>query len=1279
MPPRTGKKRATKYVDYSSDESVDSVLSDVDDSVTSSEEKVNESPQPLRAPKKKLKKSTEERIKEVVGDDSQNVEEEGNDDNMVDEDGEQSVSVIGIFNTKRLLDARSKKVKRMDWEQGFFYLPKFDCYLPRHILHMILEYVPPFPYFLNIRCISQQWLDDFDTVICQNVKELDLIQRNDIDYELVKYNFPWYDSYCDIRTNNDCIRLLALLFPNVEKLIVPGFGTRVNVPNNMLTLFHKLQTMEIFYVGPLTVDTRRNYPLEMNITYRQDITNIQSITNKKYLTQFSSIVKAMNIDNSTLITVTNCLIPENVINLFKYLVKEQHFSLKRLNILLLPGPLYSKALIDFILEENVKHVERGYGTPLLASYSQILYIENDEIIDYMYEKQFFKNLLSPMDIDWNIISQVLSRTSSPKMFKILFEQSNFPLVCDEEINPLLLFIKRSKSTHQPEIIEFLCTLNPSIITLGDVKGIVNGDEMNLNILHSYLTGASNNEYTIDENIISSLIKAGCDVKFVCPTTGNNLIHIHPCSPSLIDAVPVEYFQMKNNKGYNPLERLIKRIEIERNIENNELLTTIDAFGKAYSKYGLSINELKFEKNQNLLHKLINLCSKARGIVSKLIQLGVDANAIDEDENLPLFYFLGHFNSDTDVTALIDSISEETLTKRYNNKSFLTNVIERLDSDEPNSHFYFGCDEKISTLDLLENLLVRGCNLNETLSELSDTYYEKGNLDRNRALLLMQLFNSIINPNLENLRTIFKYFDNFEDTLTKICIVKGTPISPLLYLLSLCSHHRHNSHSDIHEIFYSDNPLIPAKLLENIIDIPNKKTDALYYSVISSKSSEALDFSYLKGILGIKLDHSLTAFRYQPPNFTDIATIIASFRHEDEFYGNLNIVQLAVIMETTEILKQIHQIFSDESSLSILDNLYSEPFKDGTSILDELAKRGLFDAGNMYITTKQEWSIKHFRLAFESNHFNICYFIISDNSYTHDFTKEEILQILIGVIVERKHRFGNKDGQIEMAETIASLFSDLTLEERFKMFSTRFKIAINNEEKIKDTPNCCHNNGWLNILEETVFQAKLAWSKQNTPRKQNHKHHHFSLLDICYWKGLMYLLFYIVLEDTTGRKKKNILINSDLSKDILIPWITTKCDDTGKTLIHFACQKPNYYPDKDVIVKDLINYLSTVNRQDALNAQDNELKTAAFYALESRSCDFIFEVIDLSLKNNKGETVQDLMSDDNKIQYAKFFEKKETSKKETTTRRRKKQESFDDTSSDEEEKPRKTRSSTRNKK
>ena len=397
---------------------------------------------------------------------------------------------------------------------------------------MILEYVPPFPYFLNIRSISQQWLDDFDTVICQNVKELDLVQRNDIDYELVRYKFPWYDSNCTTRRNNDCIRFLAILFPNIEKLIVPAIGATVRVPNNILKLFHKLQTMEIFYVSPLTLDVSYN-PAEIPLTYRQDITNIQNITYNRYLTQFTSSLVMVKDDNSSLITLSNSLIPENVISLFKYLVKEQHFSLKRLNVLSLPENLYSKALIDFILEENVKHVERGYGSPELTTGSNSIYITNEEIADYMYEKQFFKTLISPTDItsyDWDFISQILSGVSNLQVFKMLFEQANFPLVFDAEINPLLWLIQNNVSRQLPQIIEFLCTRNPSLVTLGNSKGFLNGDEKNVNILHLYIT--CSNEYEINEDVIATLIKIGCDIKFVCPTTGNNLIHIHPCSPCM---------------------------------------------------------------------------------------------------------------------------------------------------------------------------------------------------------------------------------------------------------------------------------------------------------------------------------------------------------------------------------------------------------------------------------------------------------------------------------------------------------------------------------------------------------------------------------------------------------------------------------------------------------------------------------------------------------------------------------------------------------------------------
>ncbi|EFC36240.1 hypothetical protein NAEGRDRAFT_76086 [Naegleria gruberi] len=1167
------------------------------DSSTDDDETVKKS---TRIPKKKVKKTTEERIKEVAGD------SQDNDDEMVDDE----VGESGKINTKRLLDVRSKRAKRLDFEQGFFYLPKFDCYLPRPVLHMIMGYIPPFPYFLNIRSISQQWLDEFDTELCQKVKELDLIQRYDINDEKIKYKYPWYDENTTTIRNNDSIRFLALLFPNVEKLMVPAIGySNVRLPPNVLRLFSKLQTMEIFYLLPIALDPTKNIERRAAITYKQEITDIQSITNNRYLTQFSSIIRE-NDDNSNLVA-TNVLVPENVVSLFTYLVENEHFSLRRLDILSLPKILYSKELITFILQHTEKQVNQGYGYPEFYSDSNIIHITNDEVLDHMAENQFFKNVLSPKLIyHWKFISHLLSELSKVKTCKILFEQSELPLVFDGEINPLLWIIKNNNSSQLPDIIEFLFTLNPSLVTLGDANGVVNGDEKNMNILHLYITTCK----TIEERVVSSLINIGCNIKYVCPTTGNNLIHIHPCSPY--------------------------------------------AFAKAYQKFGLSINDVKFEKNWNLLHKLINL-TKASGIACLLITHGVDANLVDEDGNLPLIYFLKEkIHSDEDFIALMNSISEETLTKRYNSKSLLAIVIEMFDPTSLTAFFRDELDSSYAILQLIANLLSRGCKLNEALSELSTTLYEKDNLDFNKSIFLMKLIFSMTNQT-EVVEKILKYLENLEEALIKPQTFSNCKISPLMFLLFLWGDSYKKA--EFYRAFYSDKPLFSPKLLENIIDIPNKKIDSLFFAIATSGARQ-ISWEYLEGILGF--EHEKSGWSNTTSKHSDFLRYFEKYRYHDEAFGPINIIQIAKLMASDAVLGQI--LYLDNSN-QVLNALGNETFQNSESILEQIAKSRSLNIGNLFIDrfnnpNTVEWTPKHFRAAFEHDNFHTCYEIISCDKYKHDFTNEEIVQILIG---------SKCSDQVGLLQT---KINGLTFKEKFKLFSTRFNIIFTKNHNI-------HNVPWKKTQSWGYYLNQLIERANNLPLiDRDTEELNLSLLDVCLIDGLMFPYLYAILDSAAGRKRKKITIDSKLSQDLLINWLTSK-NTEGRTVLHMICQNCNSenYDTKSDMLNDLIKYISSHNRNDIFNLQDNEGKTPLFHAVESGNfIETFLTVSDISIQNNKGEKIQDILNEEQKVLFAPYLQVKKPTTTSKSSNRRKKNQSEDENraSSSEDEGKSKKKTATR---
>lgn len=573
----TSKKRKMKYKTYDETDEEDDFFADdyrpeEDDMIDSemeelSEEEVKKLKQAkVRVPKKKVKKTTEERLKQVVGEDnSQIMEEEAAD--QEDDDGS------GGLNTKRLLDARSKKAKRMDWEQGeyydliyhvfflmtivellianvlfrilivlllfrnnndtilfhekscagFFYLPKFDCYLPRHILHSILGYLPAFPYYLTIRLTSQQWLDDFDNVICQEVKELDLIQRNENPDATIKYRYPWYNSQVSTRMNNDCIRFLGVLFPNIEKLILPCVNDRLRVPQRLLSSFPKLSHVQIFFLPPFN---------SWRSCYRQDVIDCQNL-DYTFVQNFAKILRFKS-DQSNLVSIPNNAKSEDVINTLKYFVETERFSLDKTDIITSLHPTsFTPSLIDYILQVHEKQQKAGYEritfTQERIMNSSLFFGLPDAIMDYMLETQFFKKLTSTESIiSSSFVNSLLTSITSLKMAKLLFEQAEWPFVFDEVKNPLLILIANSRNTSvTSELISFFCNLKPGLISLGDENGIISNEVASLNILNLYLNMQKG--LNADDSIIEALHRNGADITFVCPNTGNNFLHICPYS------------------------------------------------------------------------------------------------------------------------------------------------------------------------------------------------------------------------------------------------------------------------------------------------------------------------------------------------------------------------------------------------------------------------------------------------------------------------------------------------------------------------------------------------------------------------------------------------------------------------------------------------------------------------------------------------------------------------------------------------------------------------------
>ncbi|KAF0980926.1 hypothetical protein FDP41_012714 [Naegleria fowleri] len=1031
--------------------------------------------------------------------------------------------------------------------------------------------------------------------------------------------------------NNDCIRFLGVLFPNIEKLILPCVNDRLRVPQRLLSSFPKLSHVQIFFLPPFN---------SWRSCYRQDVIDCQNL-DYTFVQNFAKILRFKS-DQSNLVSIPNNAKSEDVINTLKYFVETERFSLDKTDIITSLHPTsFTPSLIDYILQVHEKQQKAGYEritfTQERIMNSSLFFGLPDAIMDYMLETQFFKKLTSTESIiSSSFVNSLLTSITSLKMAKLLFEQAEWPFVFDEVKNPLLILIANSRNTSvTSELISFFCNLKPGLISLGDENGIISNEVASLNILNLYLNMQKG--LNADDSIIEALHRNGADITFVCPNTGNNFLHICPYSEYLAEHLPKEYFLAKNNRNNNPFERLLKRIEVDNDLTPDKVRLAIHVFCKAYKKYDISLDDLTFENDMSLLHKIISLQKSVA--IPELVMADLNCNKTDNQGKTPLHLYIEtcpeHTGFET-AEILIDAMDVEVINKEdHSGKSPLCALLERyapLPFASSFSFMYIRGPTEDNHLKIIELLLSKGADLNRSIQSLDGDVFVKGNIEHNRVIVLASLLYSAPIMAPTTLANVLKYWDNLNELLVTPTEVQGVKITPLCFMLSSWVYNS-TKVLEMQKVFEGDHSILDKELLKkSIITLNDQQVDPVLYVLFNNPYIVDHIFQVLNAILFIPIQPNNTGmwWTYQECNRSDLCKALLGYQYEDLQFGTMNILHSVCKAKSENLLSHFLTMLTSNAPAQCSTLLASKTSK-GYDVLDIISQYGIYNAGKMLITyaeqylcDKIKWSKQNLRSAFSNHKYEFCFLILCENDELVDeFTLDELMEICIGYTLERTDY--DKDFQVSIIDMLEFIFKRTNNEQKSKLNCLTKPFAIT-----RFKPNQIRSDNFSRTLlwKAALVNATSACSKisRSIMERETIKRD-ISWLELSYWKGLNYLVAYIIQNDTSHRKRKQILTNSNLKASTVIEWITRKIQPKGATILHLLCEDlpsgRNYMPSvKHELLDDLLKFLDKTDQFDeVVNIQDDNGESPLFYAIRNQSCyEEFLRVSDLKLKNKEGKTV-----------------------------------------------------------
>ncbi|KAG2387466.1 hypothetical protein C9374_001798 [Naegleria lovaniensis] len=1156
----------------------------------------------ISLPKKLKVKDTEERIREVLGEDAKEENFHCDDDGMVDDDienhddmnderedeGENNSIKSGIE------DMRSRKSKKLDWIQGFFYLPKFDCYLPRPVFHEILNYIQPFPYYLTLRGVCQQWLDELYQNIFPNVKEMNLVKRHEFE-DSINYKYPWYNKNAK-NTYSSCIRYLALLFPNVEVISMPLFTNsgwysihELHAPNQFIYLFRKLTKLCLFSTTPFDESHYgRQLFIKLEFFDFEEIMDaypdvIRDINKLLRHSKDTDICKPYTLDKSSDRTV--------FFEAIKHLVLQEKFSFEHMDLFSMKGIHFSKEIIDFFVDNYRKHSEHGYKK--MYPYEEyfnphgILTVK-DDVADYILEKEMFKIAFSHAvtndEIAFTIVGKILCNVSSLSVAKAIFEQAKFPVIFEQEVNPLLVLLNNNYSREVPAIIELLCSLYPlDLLTLGDSNGniIKNVDGQfvhEFKLLYKYI---ENKGSRCSGEVIKCLYNLGFNLHYVDPVTNDNLLHICPI-PYLFEVLPTDFLLMKNKDGMTPIHTLLSQ---------NSSIGTKDLY--------------------------VGLSSLT---CTDFIEAGVDPNAIDNSKKTPLHYYVHNEHKDYDVLVQLGNrMSSNALNQEdENGKLAFTYLIEDLlfkRKPETYTSRFVPLSQEVEQA--VQRLIETSCDVQKVFQAISISITKQGDPVLNGALSLISLINYPLRGNSEKAKpmliTLCKELAKIRDeTLDKLLVrkldfshieldqsLRNVPINALSMLL--CVWCKFPQPVTLQNWFKGENAILSDRLFSNIFDTDNGlQCDFIYYFLAGRFNLTKFD-SYVSGFYGYL--NSWQGFQYFTTQLKNLTFVIPN-------YGELNIFQLCCKLDNYAAFRH----FASQ-----------KPYR-AQEFVDLIAENG--DSFGPFIDEypSVKWKPEHIITALKNHHYSLCFKLISTyDELLTTISLEEIVEIICGCTYSSNDIVNFDMQAMKLLDSV-----NITEEERLNLFSKQRIIYINDtyEELDKST------DYWHRTLVETLKTNKLIFEGPSRVQKT------MSLMEICYLFGLYFVAAYFITNSSnTKQRGKKLFTKTDIKQETVLEWLSRKNTVTypGFTLAHLVCtfkwpsnlaQTNQAEKNKVYLAQDLIQYLKDVKRIDILNIKDDDGETPLFMAYRNRFMETEFSsVIDTEIVNNDGEKAEEVVQNE----------------------------------------------------
>ncbi|KAG2385416.1 hypothetical protein C9374_003231, partial [Naegleria lovaniensis] len=1175
----------------------------------------------------------------VDHDDAENHFEDKMEDDEEDDDGGAEGDGSVNSSMKSIIDNRSGKSKRLDWEQGFFLFTK---------------YIPPFPFYLTLRGVCQQWLDDLYHNVCPNVESIDLVKRNEFT-DSIGYKYPWYNPNAK-RKYGDSIRYISLVFPNITSMCFPIFESRqLRVPTRFLKYFPQLERMELFNYRPFS-------PLYLHVSglrsndflLSMDLLNVRNITlgyqyyrRRSDRTSFPYVLSYLNSNQQHLRIKHSIKYGDNgteTLKEIKYLVEEEKFSFEAIDFFTLDSYQYTQEMLEFFLNKYKKQLASNYKAllPYEEYFERRGILCNHNLLDFIIENELFKVAFPNADtVAYVITDKILKNIADEKMAKAIFEQAKFPLLFEGEWNPLVTVLISNPYT--PGLVSYLCKLVPNLITLGNSEGIVTKDENgcfvhNMNVLASYLKKVREPSGYVT-SLVERLHRCGCELNYVFAETGNNFCHLIPSS-YLFKVIPKEYLNMKNNEGHTPLQSLCT-------LQGELSIDFIEEVSKIFNTNGIPLNDT-YNNDQNLLHMFAE--KKNQPVIETLISYGVNANAVDTFGKTPLFYMhsIGHqLVRPSTLHKLMQAMDKSMLNhKDKNGKTALTYWLEDLKPNIPSSgmHYY-------SPVDLSGNLAIillmvgDGCNVLDAIQSMDSELMKQGNLSHNLSLFLVQLLVAttrhtesyifrllkIISQDkdiYELLSAPFQFQDNeFEDQ--NLLGVKANALSCLItYLMDGFEN------SPIGALFFGTPPVLDKSVLDKVFTLEDgvSAIDFLYFALLSGIPGNQF-MLFLEEIFNVPRLHYTW---YRQPHYSQICPKLAKYSYYDTDLGPLNILQLCCKHERKDLLQ--YQLLPNFKDGLITNDEFQQMItaktKNGDDLLDIACKAFNMElAGFISSECSLQFKRAHFEEGLQKHQYDFCYSFITSKSDAVKPTLDEIVHVLCGYI-QKCEIFDEKQFEQNCIDLFEDYFiaHETTLEEKCNLFNKMFTVC---GEKPKTAPTARpvttvqQRSNWFLHVHRTLETNKMLFIQPPTPIPENKT----SLLELCFLHGFVFLTAYFVSGETSvNRRPKKIFMKSDLETEILSPWATHQNADTGDSLLHLLCTNTQFtkarvkkqHENKEYLATDLIQYLKKVKRNTIFNLTNKNGETALFGAHRTQFLiDVLTPLTNTSVTNKDGKKASEM--------------------------------------------------------